>query len=105
MTEPRTTEGMMILDPDFKPTQPPLCTHWTPKGVFKIYGTSTSGGGHLRSFLYLDSRQIYFSDFPGILASTLARGDYDDLIGFSTAKLEIPSSHNRWNNGKVPYDL
>jgi hypothetical protein len=89
------------LDETWIPPEPPFLTHWTPKGTFKIY--FGSAGRECWSILYLDERRIYHSVLPFSIAQTLAQGSYDDLIGFPTADLRIPSDLKEWNDSRVPY--
>jgi hypothetical protein len=80
-----------------KPKNPPLARHSTNKGVFEIYARPLAGS--YWCVLYLDSREIATGSFVAAIAETLARGGYDDLIGFETAALSIPSDYNQWNGG------
>jgi hypothetical protein len=80
--------------------EPLLKRHWTPKGVFSIRARRHAGS--VWGILYLDNREITIGSYGDLIAETLARGGYDDLVGFETGSLNIPADFKQWNDGKFP---
>jgi hypothetical protein len=69
--------------------------HWTGRHSFRLVSAICSGVWGWD--LYVDDRRIEFFLYSYTAAGSLARGDLDEKLGFSTKGLSIPDDVGNWN--------